>query len=77
LLALSLLADGRGLAGEEISVAVVALADAFWRYGHERPASELLTACIEAFGVGGDYQSAADLAETLAILRLAKPVRDA
>ncbi len=71
LLALSILADKRGLAGEEIRVAVSALARALARFGHKEASSELLIASTEASVAGADHQSAADLAETLAILRLA------
>ena len=70
LLALSILADKRGLAGEEIRVAISALAGALAGFGHSQAASELLSASIEAFVAGADHQSAADLAETLAIIRL-------
>lgn len=70
LLALSILADRRGLAGEELRVAISALGHALSKYGHEKAASELLTASIQAFVAGADYQSAADLAESVVILRL-------
>jgi ABC-type transporter Mla subunit MlaD len=72
LLALSILADKRGLAGEEIREAISSLARALATFGHRRAASELLSASIQAFVAGADHQSAADLAETLAILRLAR-----
>jgi hypothetical protein len=72
LLALSILADRRGLAGEEIRVAISSLARALNCFGHRQAASELLSASIKAFVAGADHQSAADLAETLAILRLAR-----
>jgi hypothetical protein len=72
LLALSILADRRGLAGEEIRVAISALASALTSFGHGRAASQLLSASIQAFVAGGDHQSAADLAEMQAILRLAR-----
>ncbi len=70
LLALSILADKRGLAGAEIRVAISALARALARFGHREAASELLGASMEAFVAGADHQSAADLAETRAILRV-------
>jgi hypothetical protein len=71
LLALSILADRRGLVGEEICVAISTLARALDSFGRKEATSELLGASIRAFVAGGDHQSAADLAETLAILRLA------
>jgi hypothetical protein len=70
LLALSILADKRGLAGAEIREAVSALAGALATFGHIQASAELLSASIKAFEVGADYQSAADLAETLAIIQL-------
>jgi hypothetical protein len=67
LLALSILADRRGLAGQELEAAISVLAGALAKCGHQQAASELLGAAIKAFVAGQDCQSAADLAETLSM----------
>jgi hypothetical protein len=67
LLALSVIAGRTGLEGDEIFVKVKALAEALAAHGRAGAARELLEGATRGFVAGGDHQSAADLAELLAV----------
>jgi hypothetical protein len=67
LLALSIIAGRSGLQGVEIFVKIEALAQSLAAHGRTSAARELLEGATRGFLAGGDHQSAADLAELVAV----------